>query len=280
MGAMPDRPLPDALLERLRGRIADPARRVDQRPSQFAAGVATLDLGQLFGQLRQAQANLGRIVAANRAGVHDPDMTAKAEEIGAAMSTPSEAPLRSPATAEEIDRAEARLGFDLPSAVRQLFGEVADGGFGPGTGLLSIDRVVDRYLGVQDEVPRNQRWPDRLLPLVDDQPTLECLDASSSTGEMITWDPEELSERSSDRAWRGSFRTTAPSLEAWLDRWLSSRSPDEALQNIMQRAMVDSIRQSRAYFAAMTPEQRREHGLPEVGWEHVIGGGLGLDEDD
>jgi SMI1 / KNR4 family (SUKH-1) len=280
MGAMSDRPLPDTLLERLRGRIADPAGRVDQRPSQFEAGIASLDLGQLFGQLRQAQANLGRIVAANQAGIPDPDMTAKAEEIGVAMSTPIEAPLRSPATAEAIDRAEARLGFALPPAVRQIYGEVADGGFGPGTGLLSIDRVVDRYLGVQDEVPRNQRWPDRLLPLVDDQPTLECLDASSPSGRMITWDPEDLSERSNDRAWRGSFQPTAPSLEVWLDRWLSSRSPDEALQNLMQKAMVDSVRQSRAYFAAMTPEQRREHGLPEVGWERVIGGGLGLDEDD
>jgi hypothetical protein len=30
-----DRPIPDALLERLRARIADPDRRVDHRPSQF-----------------------------------------------------------------------------------------------------------------------------------------------------------------------------------------------------------------------------------------------------
>jgi len=276
---MPDRPLPDALLDRLRLRIADPVRRIDQRPSRFQAGMMSLDLGQLFGQLRQAQADLGRIVAANEAGVPDPAMTAQAEEVGAAMSTPVETPLPSPASAETLDRAEARLGFALPPALRQLHGEVADGGFGPGTGLLSIDRIVDRYLAVQGEVPRTQRWPDRLLPLVDDQPTLDCLDGSSPGGEMITWDPDGLSERAGDNAWRRSFGTTAPSLESWLERWLSSRSPDEALQDIMQKARVDSVRQSRAYFAAMTPEQRAEYGLPEVGWERQIGGGLGLDEE-
>lgn len=238
-----------------------------------------LDLGQLFGQLRQAQADLGRIVAANQASIPDPALTAKAEEIGVAMSTPVEAPLPSPATADALDGAEARLGFALPPALRQLYGEVADGGFGPGTGLLSIDRVVNRFLEVQDEVPRNLRWPDRLLPLVDDQSTLDCLDATSPSGEMITWDPDGLSDRASEKAWRRSFEAAAPSLEAWLDRWLSSRSPDEALQDVMQKAMVDSVRQSRAYFAAMTPEQRAEYGLPEVGWERQIGGGLGVDEE-
>ena len=37
------RPLSDDLLERLRRRVADPARRVDQGPSQFQAGIGSLD---------------------------------------------------------------------------------------------------------------------------------------------------------------------------------------------------------------------------------------------
>jgi hypothetical protein len=32
--------------------------------------------------------------------------------------------------------------------------------------------------------------------------------------------------------------------------------------------------------AAMTPTERAAMGLPEVGWERVGWGGLGLDEDD
>jgi len=29
----------------------------------------------------------------------------------------------------------------------------------------------------------------------------------------------------------------------------------------------------------MSPEERAAMGLPESGWEHVVWGGLGLDED-
>jgi hypothetical protein len=44
------------------------------------------------------------------------------------------------------------------------------------------------------------------------------------------------------------------------------------------QSMLDSIRQSRGHFAAMTPEQRAGYGLPEEGWEREIGGHLGFDE--
>ena len=32
--------------------------------------------------------------------------------------------------------------------------------------------------------------------------------------------------------------------------------------------------------AAMTPEARAAMGLPEVGWEKVVWGGIGLDDED
>ena len=272
--------LPDAFLDRLRQRIADPSRRVDQRPSELMAGIATLDLGQLFGQIRQLGADLNRVVQANQEGRVDPEMTLKASQLGTAMTTPVDTPLSGPATPKSLERAERQLGFTLPPTLRQLYVEVADGGFGPGSGLLSIERVAERYLSVQEEAPRNQRWPDRLLPLVDDNPVLDCLDASNADGPVITWDPEDLWERVSDRTWQRSFSETAPSLEAWLERWLTAPTPEEERQAMMRETMIEGARQSRAYFAAMTPEQRAEYGLPEVGWEREIGGGLGLDEDE
>jgi hypothetical protein len=36
----------------------------------------------------------------------------------------------------------------------------------------------------------------------------------------------------------------------------------------------------RARIAAMTPEERAAMGLPAVGWERVVWGGIGLDEDE
>ena len=272
--------LSDALLDRLRQRIADPARRVDQRPSAFLAGIATMDLGQMFDQIRTLGADLDRVVEANQAGRIDPEMTIKANRLGASMMTPAETRLPEPAAPASLERADQRLGFALPPVMRQLYGAVADGGFGPGSGLLPIDRVVDRYLAVQGEAPRNQTWPDRLLPLVDDNPVLECLDASRPDGAVISWDPEDLWERVSDSTWQRSFSETAPSLEAWLAGWLDAAGPEDDMQPMMRETMVESVRQTRAYFAAMTPEERAEYGLPEVGWEREIGGGLGLDDED
>jgi hypothetical protein len=273
-------PLSTELLERLRTRAADPARRVDRLPSQFQAGIASLDLGQLLGQLQQASFDLGRVVQANRAGTLDPDAHAKAGELGLAMNTPADSALPPAASAATLDRAEARLGFALPAPVRQIYGEIADGGFGPGSGLLSIDGVVGRYLSVQEEAPRTQRWPERLLPLVDGDPALDCVDAASAAGRIVTWDPEGLSERASDKSWQRSFHETAGSLDAWLNAWLSARSQADRMQDVMRQSRIEAVRRSHAYFAAMTPEERASYGLPEVGWERHIGGGLGIDDDE
>ncbi|MEA2545960.1 MAG: hypothetical protein QOI09_1233 [Chloroflexota bacterium] len=274
------RPFSDDLFERIRRRVADPARRVDQRPSSFQAGVASLDVGQLFDQLRGARSDLDRVVEANRAGIVDPATHARAQQIGAAMQAPLETDLPLPATDEVLDRAQARIGFDLPLALRQLYGRIADGGFGPGPGLLSIDRVADRFLAVQAEVPPTQRWPPRLLPIVDHDAVLDCIDAATGNGPVVAWDPDGLSERAGDRTWQRSFTERAPSLEAWLEGWLNATSHEDRMQEVMRKAKIDSARQSRAWFAAMTPEQRASYGLPEVGWERQIAGGLGLDDDE
>jgi hypothetical protein len=190
------------------------------------------------------------------------------------------APLPGPASSAALDDAERQLGFPLPAAVRHLYGEVADGGFGPGMGLLTIARGVERCRTVQEETPRNQAWPDRLLPLVDDGSVIDSVDASSGVGRIVSWDPEELSERSSDKAWARSFSELAPSLEAWLDTWLTAPNPQDAMQEPMRRSMADAIRQSRAHFASMTPEERATFGITEPGWERHIGERLGLDPDE
>jgi hypothetical protein len=44
--------------------------------------------------------------------------------------------------------------------------------------------------------------------------------------------------------------------------------------------MVDEARKARARIAAMTPEERAAMGLPETGWEQVVWGGIGLEEDE
>jgi hypothetical protein len=88
------------------------------------------------------------------------------------------------ATQEELDSAEQSLGFPLPALLKELYANVANGGFGPGYGLTSLEsiaggystmkqsnRLVDiafyeRRQGSADhlEIP-NYVWPDRFLCL-------------------------------------------------------------------------------------------------------------------
>jgi hypothetical protein len=54
------------------------------------------------------------------------------------FASQSSAPLRPPATKEEIAAAESRLGFSLHPFHALLLTSVANGGFGPGDGLLGV----------------------------------------------------------------------------------------------------------------------------------------------
>jgi hypothetical protein len=52
------------------------------------------------------------------------------------------------------------------------------------------------------------------------------------------------------------------------------------MQERLDRSMVEDARAARARIAAMTPEQRAGMGLPAVGWEKVVWGGIGLEDDE
>jgi hypothetical protein len=120
------------LTRRLIVRAADPGKRIAP-PSQFMAGIQTMSLSGLLGSLLGASSDLQRVVAGNREGRVDPEMTARAEEIARRMGTPAPQPAAAPARADEADLAavEAALGFPLPAVIRHLYISVGNGGFGP-----------------------------------------------------------------------------------------------------------------------------------------------------
>ena len=72
----------------------------------------------------------------------------------------------------------------------------------------------------------------------------------------------------------------AESLEALLRGWLDSPSPREVSAKAMNEMLLDGLRTSMEYWRSMTPEERAEHGLPDVGWEQELFGHLGVDLDD
>ena len=245
----------DDLIARLRERVADPKRRTDAPQGITLSGPG--------GTLTTQFTTLGGLLM-GRPG---------------STSNPSVKDLPAPASVAALDAAEARLGFALPPLLRRLYAEIANGGFGPGGGLLSIEQAVAAYQEVTREpyLPKGYPWPAGLLPIIDQEPGYDAVD--TSTGRVVGWDPEGLSERSGEKAWNSSFSELAPSLEAWLGEWLDRRPAHELMQERIQNSMVEEARKSRARIAAMTPEERRAMGLPEVGWEKVVWGGLGLEDD-
>jgi hypothetical protein len=201
------------------------------------------------------------------------------------MTADNTTPLPPPAPAATLDAAERVLGFPLPAGLRRLYAEVADGGFGPGEGLLPLAGLVAQYNELRSPgmMPSGREWPSGLLPLVSMDPGWDCVEAAS--GRIVAWDPEGLGERSSEDRFRRSFSVAHPTVEAWLAAWLDSRTADEQRADMMARVMapeyqVRQAREARAAIGRMTPEERAAMGLPAVGWERVVWGGLGWDEDE
>ena len=270
-----DLPAGDELIARLQARAADPERRVDVRPSEFMAGVSSLDLGGLMGMLGSVSGDLQRVVAANQSGQPiDPAVLARADQFGAAMATPTASTLPPPADEATLIRVETALGGTLPPFLRRIYGEIADGGFGPGVGLLPIAAALAAYerMRTGEELPRGRVWPDGLLPVVERDPGFYCVDTTTDAGRVVDWDPEELEEFSGEQAFAQSFTEEAPSVEAWLGRWVGGRTQAEEHAELMQQAMADSKAASRAAYAQMTPEQKAQWGLTDDEWNELLGG--------
>jgi hypothetical protein len=132
-----------------------------------------------------------------------------------------------PATPEQVQASQRRLGFSLPVPLRQVVMQVANGGFGPGYGLLGLeggatddlgDTAVDSYLVRRSwDGQQGWRWPERLVPIC----TWGCgiytcmiCEQGSIGGRLVRYDPDF-----EDELWqfRGEGRTVAQWLGAWLD---------------------------------------------------------------
>jgi hypothetical protein len=282
---MPATPSLDALIPRLRERAADPERRTYVRETQFSRQMTSMDLGGMLSLGRTLGGLLQQSVNAQREGVIDPEAVAMADDIQRRMETPVDDGLPAPADDATVEAVEAVLRLTLPVGMRRVWTEVADGGFGPGFGLLPLARVVKEYgtLRSSGMMPRGRAWPDGLLPVVSQDPGWDCIEAS--TGRVVGWDPEDLSERSSEARFQASFSEVAPSVEAWLDEWLRSRTQAEEREAMMAEFtspdyQVQQAREARAAIRAMSLEERREMGLPDEGWEEIVWGGIGWPPDD
>jgi len=271
----------DQLILRIHERAADPAGRTEERPSEFWTSMTSQNLGGLLGMGRSVAQDLGRLL---RQGP-DHELTARAEAIERSMTTPAERPLPAPASEEQLNAAERRLGFALPPLLRRLYAEVANGGVGPGPGLLGVKggqandhgkTVEDLYAEMLEAVRENRRWvwPAGLLPIVNHSGLYVCVDATAPH-RIVEFDFEELDEEGRDGGWSRAFSNVAASFEEWLAAWLDRPTPAEreaARQEELTASMTSVPEVTRTYWLSMTPAQRAEHGLPEKGWGRVLFG--------
>ena len=103
-----------------------------------------------------------------------------------------------PASASNLQRAEALIGCSLPETIVHIYSAVANGGFGPGYGLVGIgggrvgftDWRGQRHCEQQYAILRQDpdfSWPVHLLPLCDwGCGIFSCADASHPDAPMHT----------------------------------------------------------------------------------------------
>ncbi|MFD8970608.1 SMI1/KNR4 family protein [Streptomyces sp. NPDC059568] len=156
----------------------------------------------------------------------------------AASAHPGSTPLPAPATPEALARAEAALGFSLPPLLAGLYLRIADGGFGPGYGLLSLDAAVTAYLderrtdradaqGAEEEGEDDDwGWPEGVFPLADwGCAMLACVDCRSEDEPVLLFEPNPGTV---DSAWWLDSSSLAAWLAGWLDgtAWFENEDSD------------------------------------------------------
>jgi hypothetical protein len=129
-----------------------------------------------------------------------------------------------PVTQAGLTEAEGRLGFAIPSLLRELYLHVGNGRFGPGYGVLSLNEIgdgelslVELYLGMRQHDPADPswKWPVELLAFCDWGCNIySCLDCVRPSNPVLTYErvPECMEH---------SFVPTRDSFETWLRDWLA-----------------------------------------------------------
>lgn len=259
------------LLQRLNARATDPAQRHNAAEFEMMAGQTTiLNTKSLFGVVSMAVGGKPQ---------NEPPQYAPA-------------PLPAPASRQDIATAEQHLGVKLPNDLKSLYLCVADGGFGPSDGVLSLEKAVKYFKDLTSEPQGeySEEWPVHLYPIVQWDMGCDAYDLNSR--KIIRWTPEILVEEPGQNAWKKSFSTVAESLAAYLEDWLASARPatpqSEAatsheiaapMGNSVDMAKFTHLRNCYASLQRAEPGTREKWGLPEGPLEDALCEFLNLDPD-
>ena len=123
-----------------------------------------------------------------------------------------------PATEEQIAATEKRLGTPLPESLKQMYRQVGDGGWGPGTGLVRLAEMgkpaagllplCDWGGGITSEVDCAQ--PE--APIIRRDPNMPKADVAARVPAAMHFARATLIK---EACW-----VESASLESWLEAWL------------------------------------------------------------
>lgn len=122
---------------------------------------------------------------------------------------------RPPATAVELDDAEAAVGHPMPLLLRRLYGELANGGFGPGYSLYSVKRSIELFEARKSLLGD---VPDSLVAVCDWGCAIESyIDWADPHGQLWGFDPNVTGE------FELSLHKQNLKLVDWFGLWLDDR---------------------------------------------------------
>jgi hypothetical protein len=137
-----------------------------------------------------------------------------------------------PVSNSVIQKAEDDLGHPLPDILRSLFSFVANGGFGPGYGIIGLEggyptdegvSSVELYTTFSRPDPDDPywKWPAGLLPLCHWGCAIySCVDCSTPDGQIVWFDPNA---HDLDETWAMAFRKQSLGLVEFLLSWANGQ---------------------------------------------------------
>jgi hypothetical protein len=131
-----------------------------------------------------------------------------------------------PVTESDLIAAEGSLGFPLPPLVRELYAQVADGGYGPGYGLIRLSAGDSMTVVISGQIFREERdanasdrqWPTHFIELVGWGCNIfSGIDCSQPSCPVIRYVPDRAIRGG---VWADCLIPEAETLAGWLEAWL------------------------------------------------------------
>jgi hypothetical protein len=130
--------------------------------------------------------------------------------------------------ADQIQQLEMVFSHLLPPLLKLLYGEIGNGGFGPGYGLLNIATSNSKTTGTNGlqlyetfrKTPAadpSWHWPEGLLPVCGwGCGIYSCVDCRDHEFKMVLFDPNQHRTKGS---WDDAFFKYSGSFNQWLEDW-------------------------------------------------------------